>query len=91
SQHVSLEEKLGIFLYTCVTGMSVQHIGQRFQRSNNTITKYFCETLNAFTDPDFYNRYVHLPTATTPLPQLFIDNPIFFPFFENALGGIDGT
>ncbi|KAF7367159.1 Transposon en spm sub-class [Mycena sanguinolenta] len=38
--------------------------------------------------------YVHLwnlPTANTPLPQRFMDNPLLFPFFENALGGIDGT
>jgi hypothetical protein len=39
SRHVSLEEKLGIFLYTCVTGLSVRHVGERFQRSNDTITK----------------------------------------------------
>jgi hypothetical protein len=28
SRHVSLEEKLGIFLYTCVTGLSVRHVGE---------------------------------------------------------------
>jgi hypothetical protein len=40
SKHVSLEEKLAIFLYTCVTGLSVRHVGERFQRANDTITKY---------------------------------------------------
>ena len=40
SKHVSLEEQLSIFLYASVTGLSTQHIGERFQRSNNTITRY---------------------------------------------------
>jgi hypothetical protein len=39
SKHVSLEEQLAIFLYTCVTGLSIRHVGERFQRSNETISK----------------------------------------------------
>jgi hypothetical protein len=39
SRYVSLEEQLGIFLYTSVTGLSVRHVGERFQRSNATISK----------------------------------------------------
>jgi hypothetical protein len=39
SKHVSLEEKLAIFLYASVTGLSIQHLGERFQRSNETISK----------------------------------------------------
>ena len=31
SRHVTLEEQLGIFLYTCVTGLSYTHIGEHFQ------------------------------------------------------------
>ncbi|KAJ7050996.1 hypothetical protein C8F01DRAFT_939060, partial [Mycena amicta] len=54
SRHVSLEEKLAIFLYTCVTGLSVRHVGERFQRSNETISRYFHEMTNAFSSPDFY-------------------------------------
>ncbi|ESK80666.1 hypothetical protein Moror_5117, partial [Moniliophthora roreri MCA 2997] len=30
SHYVSLEEKLGIFLYTCMTALPVQHIGEQF-------------------------------------------------------------
>ena len=41
SRHVSSEEKLSIFLYKCVTGLSVAHVGERFQRSNDTISGYF--------------------------------------------------
>ena len=39
SCHVKLEEQLAIFLYTCVTGLSTRHVGERFQRANSTISK----------------------------------------------------
>jgi hypothetical protein len=39
SKYVSLEEQVAIFLYSCVVGMSIRHIGERFQRSNETISK----------------------------------------------------
>lgn len=37
---ISIEEQLGIFLYTCVTGMSTRHVGERFQHSTDTISRY---------------------------------------------------
>ena len=39
SKYVSLEEQLAIFLYICVTGMTIRHTGERFQRSNETISR----------------------------------------------------
>jgi len=39
SKHVTLEEKIVIFLYTATTGLSVRFVGERFQRSNDTISK----------------------------------------------------
>lgn len=39
SRFVSLEEQLSIFLYTCVTGLTIRHVGERFQRSNETISR----------------------------------------------------
>ena len=39
AQHVSLEEQLATFLYTMVTGLTIRHVGERFQRSNETISK----------------------------------------------------
>jgi hypothetical protein len=40
SKYVSLEEQLAIFLYCCVTGLTIRHTGERFQRSNDTIARY---------------------------------------------------
>jgi hypothetical protein len=37
TRHVKLEEQLAIFLYACVTGLTVRHLAGRFQRSNETI------------------------------------------------------
>ena len=39
SRYVTLKEKVAIFLYVCVTGLSVEHVGERFQRSNDTISR----------------------------------------------------
>ena len=39
TRYVTLEEQLAIFLYTSVTGLSVRHVGERFQRANGTISK----------------------------------------------------
>ena len=40
NRSICLEEQLGIFLYTCVTGLTVRHVGERFQRSNETVARY---------------------------------------------------
>jgi hypothetical protein len=39
SKHVTLEEQLAIFLHGCVKGIPIVDLGERFQRSNETISK----------------------------------------------------
>jgi hypothetical protein len=39
SKYVGLEEQAAIFLYMSVTGLSVWHVGEQFQRSNETVSK----------------------------------------------------
>ena len=39
SKFVSLEEQVAIFLYASVTGLTVWHLGERFQRANETIAE----------------------------------------------------
>jgi len=50
-QHVSLKEQAAIFLYMSVTGLSIQHVGERFQRSNETISKYFYSYCEMYPNP----------------------------------------
>src|SRR5215472_5800093 len=40
SRHVTLEEQVAIFLHGCVTGLPIRHLAERFQQSNDTISKY---------------------------------------------------
>jgi hypothetical protein len=39
SPSVMLEEQLAIFLYTCVTGITLHYAGERFQRSTSTMSR----------------------------------------------------
>jgi len=47
--------------------------------------------LFALTSPPFYTTYVHLPTVHDPVPSQILSNPKFFPFFDEAVGAMDGT
>lgn len=49
SKFVTLEEQLAIFLYNCVTGLSLRHVAERFQRATETVSKYVY--VNQFTIP----------------------------------------
>jgi hypothetical protein len=40
SRDVVLEEQLAIFLYMSVTGLTIRHVGERFQHANATISGY---------------------------------------------------
>ncbi|KAJ7321923.1 hypothetical protein DFH08DRAFT_618396, partial [Mycena albidolilacea] len=75
----------------CVVGMSIRHIGERFQWSNETISKYFRRVLIALSSPLFYTHYVRLPCVGDPVPEAIAHDPRFFPFFEDAIGSMDGT
>ncbi|KAJ8586023.1 hypothetical protein M405DRAFT_709771, partial [Rhizopogon salebrosus TDB-379] len=74
-----------------VTGLSTCHIGECFQRSNDTISKYFKQILVAFSSPPIYTAYVQLPDAESPPPLEITQNTKFYPFFAHAIGAIDGT
>lgn len=104
---IFLEESLAIFLYTCVTGLAIDHVAERFQHSKSTISEYgslcyfgkkliwlirhFRIILNILSDERFYNKYVHLPNVNDPVPEAIQNNPKWWPFFQNVLGAIDGT
>ncbi|KAJ7055148.1 hypothetical protein C8F01DRAFT_930032, partial [Mycena amicta] len=75
----------------CVTGLSIRHVGERFQRSNETISKYFRRVLFTVSSPPFYPAYVRLPKDTDPTPPNISDNTKLYPFFADAIGSMDGT
>ena len=91
SKHISNEEQVAIFLYGSVTGLSVCHLGERFQHSNGTISCYFQAVLRTLSSSPFYPKYVHLPLVGSPPPMEIQSNPKFFPYFEDAIGATDAT
>jgi hypothetical protein len=56
-----------------------------------TFYRYFQCILTTIASPTFYNKYVKLPSADDPVPPEILNNPKFFPFFEGAPGGMDGS
>ena len=105
SRSVSLEEQLAIFLYTCVTGLPMRHVGERFQRSNDTISwyvfvismmetnniaSYFRDMVAIFSAPPIYTMFVKPPGIETLSPNIRLDSKLY-PFFKNAIGVIDGS
>ncbi|KIO00268.1 hypothetical protein M404DRAFT_153038 [Pisolithus tinctorius Marx 270] len=85
SRFVSLEEQLAIFLYTSITGLSIRHVGEHFQRSNDTISRYFCKFVFIFSSSPFYDAYVHMP-AVDEVQSGIREDPRFWPFFQDAIG-----
>ena len=59
SRHgISVEEQLGIFLHTAVTGLSTRYVAERFQHSPTTISRYVCSaSLSDNNKPDMLYRY----------------------------------
>ncbi|KAH9013692.1 hypothetical protein EDB85DRAFT_1838731, partial [Lactarius pseudohatsudake] len=69
-----------------LTGLSVRHVGERFQHANETISRYVSPTPHCLVDAQLnVHRYFHLILLTLS------SSPLYFPFFEGALGAMDGS
>ncbi|KIM64947.1 hypothetical protein SCLCIDRAFT_1164605, partial [Scleroderma citrinum Foug A] len=91
STHISLEEQLAIFLYICVTGLPIRHIGERFQRSNDMISMYFHKMVNLFASEPLYSRYISFASSTIGMHPKIMNNFRFWPYFKDAISTIDGS
>ncbi|GLB38366.1 putative nuclease activity [Lyophyllum shimeji] len=90
NKYIQKEEQLAIFLRMARSGGSNREMQERFQRSADTISKCFHRVLDLLISPQFYSRYVKLPSEEHTPPEIQ-KNPIFYPFFKDCLGAIDGT
>jgi len=52
---------------------------------------YFKEVLTALSSSDLYNELVRLPKVDDDVPSEILNNPRWFPFFDGAIGAMDGT
>jgi hypothetical protein len=57
SRHVLLEEQLAIFLYACCSGLTIRFLGEQFQRSNDTISKYAIPFFHILFESPHHYRY----------------------------------
>jgi hypothetical protein len=89
-RRIAVNEMVGIFLYTVRTNQSIRQVAERFQRSNDTIHRYFHRVLQAILSDNFQSHFLHLPDPSHISPMI-IGNPKLYPFFKDALGAIDGT
>ncbi|KAI0643054.1 hypothetical protein C8Q79DRAFT_872452, partial [Trametes meyenii] len=53
--------------------------------------RYFKRVLCIISSPPFYTKYVHLPSANSPLDPFLAQNPKFASYFDSAVAAIDGT
>nr|GEZ75483.1 potassium channel, voltage-dependent, EAG/ELK/ERG [Tanacetum cinerariifolium] len=67
SDKISALEKLGIFVYTLALGVSNRDVGERFQRSGETISRAFHDVLDAITAKDMmFTTIKHHPNYIPP-------------------------
>ncbi|RWR94997.1 putative nuclease HARBI1 [Cinnamomum micranthum f. kanehirae] len=89
TKNVTVEEQVAIFLNTVGHSERNRVMQIQFQHSGPTISKYFNAVLEAllYICPD----YVKVPEPETPTPAHIASNRIFYPFFKDYIGVIDGT
>ncbi|XP_011620630.1 uncharacterized protein LOC105420084 isoform X2 [Amborella trichopoda] len=84
---VLVEEQVAIFLNTVAHNERNRVMQAQFQHSGQTISYYFNKVLKAVValGPDFL-----LPPGRE-IPDCILNNPMFYPYFKDCVGVIDGT
>jgi hypothetical protein len=104
SKNVTVEEKLMIFLHITTQLASNRDTQERFSQSSDTISQYlntlsfslykaninscFYEVLDALLV--LYLHFTSLLNANTPLATQILNNPKYYPYFNNYLGALGG-
>ncbi|XP_059312579.1 uncharacterized protein LOC132063865 [Lycium ferocissimum] len=87
SRTVRVEEQLAIFLFTLAYNERNRVVQNRFQHSGETISRYFNKCLKACLR--LGKHYVK--QVGRSIPQEISSNPLFYPWFKDCFGAIDGT
>ncbi|XP_021851740.1 uncharacterized protein [Spinacia oleracea] len=95
SCNMSIREKVGIFLYALAQGVSNRLLGERFQRSGDTISRAFHDVLNSIScraikglAHDIIRPY---DQNFTRVPAKIATDTRYMPYFKDSIGCIDGT
>ncbi|XP_028762826.1 protein ALP1-like [Neltuma alba] len=87
SRGVMLEEKVAMFLYIIGHNLRQRVVSDRFQHSTETISRHFKEVLRSVCQ---LGKEL-IKQETTELPAHVRNNPMYYPWFKNCVGAIDGT
>ncbi|KAL4587897.1 hypothetical protein LXL04_000773 [Taraxacum kok-saghyz] len=97
SKNMSSVEKLGIFVYILAVGLSNRDVGERFQRSGDTVSRAFHEVLEAITArrKGFQGLACDIIRPKDPtfqsIPLQIKEDKRYMPYFKDCIGCIDGT
>ncbi|XP_023769579.2 uncharacterized protein LOC111918148 [Lactuca sativa] len=88
NKHVSVEEKMAMFLMMIEHNQRYVIIKRRFQHSKQTIHKFFYEVLEKMM---LFAQDVIVPTSFNPNPNIPGHNRRLRRVFKGAVGALDGT
>ncbi|KAM3221710.1 hypothetical protein P3L10_020980 [Capsicum annuum] len=89
SKHISVEEKIAMFLTIIGHNERYAVIKRRFQHSSQTVHKYFHEVLEAMMK--FAKEMMTLTTFDSNMDILGAHNKRLRRIFKGAIGALDGT
>ncbi|XP_060200116.1 uncharacterized protein LOC132628348 [Lycium barbarum] len=87
SRTLRVEEQLAIFLFTLAHNERNRVVQNRFQHSGEIISRYFNKCLKAC----LHLGKQYVKQAGRSIPQEISSNPLFYPWFKDCIGVIDGT
>ncbi|KAL6629371.1 hypothetical protein ACP70R_029136 [Stipagrostis hirtigluma subsp. patula] len=84
---LSVEEKIGMFMYMLSRNASFQKLSEKFEHSTETIHRHIKACFDAVTS--LTDEFVKPPS--TEVHWKISSDPRYGPYFENCVGAIDGT
>ncbi|XP_030479340.1 uncharacterized protein LOC115696587 [Cannabis sativa] len=87
SRMVSVEEQLAIFIFTLAHNERNRVVQNRFQHPGETISRHFNKYLQACVRLE----KLYLTLAGRGVRQEISSNQLFYPWFKDCVGAIDGT
>ncbi|KAM0903445.1 hypothetical protein ACQ4PT_018664 [Festuca glaucescens] len=87
SRGVSVEEQLGMLMYMLSRNASYRTLTDRFQRSPEIVHRHINACINAITSL----AYDFIKLQSTDAHFKISSSPLYWPYFKNCIGAIDGT
>jgi hypothetical protein len=78
-----------MLLWTVARGASNRDVREQFQRSGETVSRYFHLVLYAINQ--LVPEYIKSSTSDSEIPMAITSNPQFYNFFNNCISAFDGT